>query len=147
MQGAAVSTVPTEGEHGVTAMGTITDSGAVSNDPGPLSVPTDAFTTASLAPSAPIRGLTLQVMLDPPQFFSHSSPPDQPQEPVAPYNGTTLVLTGAVKETRPSINPAVVVSPFPTPLTPETPEQSSTVHPTHFTSPVNTRSFPKAYRP
>ncbi|KAN0137452.1 hypothetical protein V8E53_004897 [Lactarius tabidus] len=147
IQGAVVSTVPTEREHGVTAMGAITFSGAVLNDPGSLGIPTNASTTASITSSAPIRGPTLQVVLDPPQSFSHSSPPDQPQEPAAPSNGTTLVPTGAAKETRPSINPTVVVSPLPTPpLTPETPEESSAADPTHFASPANGRSFTKAYR-
>lgn len=148
MQGAVVSTVPTEREHGVITKGAITDSDAVSNELVPLSIPANAFTTASLASTAPIRGPTLQVVLDPPQSFSHSLPPDQSQEPAAPYDRTTLVSTGAFKGTLPSINPAVVVSPLPTPpLTPETPEEPSTADPTHFAPPANVRRFPKAYRP
>ena len=147
MHGAVVSTVPIRREHGVTMMGTITDSDAISNDPVSQSISTDAFTT-SLTSSAPIRGPTLQVALDPLQSFSHSSPPDQSQEPVAPYDRTTLAPSGAVKETRPLLNPEVVVSPLPTPpLTPETPEESSTADATHFASPESARRFPEAYRP
>ena len=127
-------------------MGTITDSDSVSNNPVSQSTLTDALTT-SLTSSAPIRGPTLQVALDPLQPFSHSSPLDQSQEPAAPYDGTTLASTGAVKETRPSINPEIVVSPLPTPpLTPETPEESSTADPTHFAYPANARRASKAYR-
>ena len=146
MHGSVVSTVPTEREHGVTMMGTITDSDAVSNDPVSQSIPTDAFTT-SLASSAPIKGSTLQVALDALHSFSHSSPPDQSQERAATYDGTTLASTGAVKETRPSINLEIVASPLPTPPpTPETPEASSTADPTHFASTANARRISKAYR-
>lgn len=97
-------------------MGTITGSDAISNDTVSLSVLAGAFTAASHASSAPIRGPTLQVVLDSLQSFSLPSPPDvqSPQEPAAaPYDGIALVSTGAAKETRPTIKPTSVVSPFP----------------------------------
>ena len=144
IQGADASTVPTEHEHTVTMTGSITDSDAISNDTVSLSTttPAGAFTTASLASSAPIRGPTLQVVLGhirPSPSSSLPSPPDDqfPQEPAAPYDG--IVSIGAVKETRPSINPAtIIVSPLPTPpLTPETPAKSSPANPTHLASPAD----------
>lgn len=129
IQVADASTVPEHGhEHGVTTMGTTrnTDSDATSV---PLSIP------ASLVSSAPFRGPALQVVLDPirpPQSFSLPTPPDDhsPQEPAAPYDG--------IKGTRPSINPAIVVSPLPTPpLTPEIPEKPSPASPPHLASPAD----------
>ena len=119
-------------------MGMITGSDAISNDTVSLSVLAGASTAASLASSAPIRGPTLQVVLDSPQSFSLPSPPDDqfPQEPaVVPYNGIAFVSTGAIKGTGPSIKPTGVVSSLPTPpLTPETPAKFSPADPTHFAS-------------
>jgi len=141
-----VFTVPTEPEHEVPTMRMITGSVTILNDTVSLSVPAGVVTTASLASSvaAPIRGPTLQVVLDPPRSPSLLSPPNhQPlQEPAALYDGIALLSTGAVKETRPLINPATIVSPLPTP--PLTPEIQA--DPAHLASPVD-HSFPKAYRP
>ncbi|KAI9447458.1 hypothetical protein H4582DRAFT_2051214 [Lactarius indigo] len=133
IRSADTSTVPTENEHIVTTTGTITDSDAISNDMFSLSttIPAGAFTAASLASTAPIRGPTLQVVLAqdrPLPSFGLPTPPDDqfPQGPAAPYDEVALVSTTAVKETRPSIDPTIVVSPLPTPpLTPETPAKPS----------------------
>jgi len=122
IRGAVVTTVPKEHEHEDTTMGMIPSSDAISKDTVSQGVPAGAFTMSSLAPSAPIRGPTLQVVLDRPQSSLPSPPDEQSQEPAAPYYGSDLVSTGAAKETKPSINPAIGNSPLPTPpLTPETP--------------------------
>ncbi|KAH9165359.1 hypothetical protein EDB89DRAFT_2076909 [Lactarius sanguifluus] len=100
--------------------------------------PAAAFTTASLASSASIRGPTLQVVLThirPPPSFGLPSPPDDqfPQKPAALYDEIAPISTTAVKEARPSVNPAIVVSPLPTPpLTPETPAKPSPENSTHM---------------
>jgi len=50
-------------------------------------------------------------MPPPPPFGLLSLPDDRsPEEPAAPYDGIALVSNGAVKETRPSINPSIAVS-------------------------------------
>ncbi|KAI9451012.1 hypothetical protein BJY52DRAFT_1299959 [Lactarius psammicola] len=145
IRGVDASTVLTEHEHTVTMMGTITDSDATSSDTVSLST--------AIPSGIPIRGPTLQVVLAhirPPLSHGLPSPPDDrsPQDHVAPYDGIALVSTDVVKETRPSINPAIVVSPLLTPpLTPETPAKSSPSYPTHLASSVDAQNFPKAYRP
>ncbi|KAH9166402.1 hypothetical protein EDB89DRAFT_1910720 [Lactarius sanguifluus] len=148
IQDADASTVP-EHEH-MTTTGNITDSDAISNNV--LSTaPAGAFTAASLASSAPVRGPTLQVVLThvrPPPSFGLLTPLDDqfPQEPAAPYDEIALVSTTAVKETRPSIDPAIVVSPLPTPpLTPETPAKPSPAN-SILMSPADAQNSPKADR-
>jgi len=130
-------TVPTEPEHEVPTMGMITGSDTVLNGTVSRSIPAGSVTTASLASNAPIKGPTLQIVLNPPRTSSLPSPPDEqpPQESAAPYDGIPLVPTGVVKETRPSINPPTIVFPLPTPpLTPETPAK---VDSAHFASPAD----------
>ncbi|KAH8990993.1 hypothetical protein EDB92DRAFT_1816503 [Lactarius akahatsu] len=152
---ADASAVLTDHEHMVTVTETNTDSDAISNYTLSLgtTTPAGAFTAASLASSAPIRGPTLQVALAhvrPLPSFGLLTPPDDqfPQEHAAPYNEIALVSTTVVKETRPSVNPVIIVSPLPTPpLTPETPAKPSPANSTHVVSPAGAPNFSEAYRP
>ncbi|KAH8982636.1 hypothetical protein EDB86DRAFT_326563 [Lactarius hatsudake] len=155
IRSADASAVLTEHEHMVNVTETNTDSDAISNDTLSLSTttPAGAFTAASLASSAPISGPTLQVVLThvrPPPSSGLPTPPDDqcPREHAAPYDEIALVSATVIKETRPSVNPAIIVSPLPTPpLTPETPAKPSPANSTHAVSPAGAPNFPEAYRP